>query len=121
MEGTYQTDITGLPKLGNNRYENIFKLYVDSDDRYFYNLKRSITFPDDINEEFIGFFQIDTQVPWTIVSYNIYGTIFLWWTITELNKISNPVSLPEQGAILKYIKPQYIKQVIAQINQQKDG
>ena len=121
MTGTYQSNIAGLPKLGNNRYENIFKLYTDEDNQYFYNLKKSITFPDDINEEFIDFFTLDVLVPWTIISYNIYGTIFLGWSITEINKISNPVILPETGTVLKYIKLQYMKQILSQINQQKNG
>lgn len=121
MNGTYQTNIIGLPNLGNNRYENIFKVYTDEDKFYYYNLKTSITFPDDIDDEFIDYFTLDVQVPWSIISYNIYGTIFLWWSITEINKISNPVILPERGVLLKYIKPKYIKQVLSQITQQKNG
>jgi len=119
MEGEFQTNIKGLPILGDNRYENIFKLYINENDQYFYNLKRSISFPDNISDEYISSFKYDQQVPWTIISFNIYGTIFLWWSITELNKISNPVILPKLGTIIKYIQPKYIKQIVSQINIQK--
>jgi len=117
MEGQFQSNIIGLPILGNNRYENIFKLYKNEDDEYFYNLKTSITFPSDIDDLYISKFSLDISIPWTIISYNIYGTIFLWWSITELNKISNPVILPKTGTVLKYIKPEYIKEIVSQINQ----
>ena len=116
MEGKYQSSIENLPILGNNRYENIFKLYQTEDREYYYNLKTSITFPSDIDDLYIDSFTLDRNVPWTIISYNIYGSIFLWWCITELNKISNPVILPKTGTVIKYIKPQYIKQIVSQIN-----
>ena len=116
MEGQYQSSIENLPILGNNRYENIFKLYQTEDREYYYNLKTSITFPSDIDDLYIDTFTLDRNVPWTIISYNIYGSIFLWWCITELNKISNPVILPKTGTVIKYIKPQYIKEIITQIN-----
>ena len=119
--GLPQSNITGLPLLGNNRYENIFKLYQNENKQFFYNLKKSITFPDDIDERYIDLFSLDRNVPWTVISYNIYGTIFLWWSITELNKISNPVILPKSGTVLKYIKPQYIKQIVSQISGQNNG
>ncbi len=121
MEGTFQSNITSLPKLGHNRYENIFKLYKSNDGKHFYNLKKSVIFPDDINDELIDKFVLDRTVPWTIISYNIYSTIFLWWTITELNKIANPVILPPAGTVLKYIKPKYIDEVLAKIQLQING
>ena len=116
MEGHYQQNISGLPILGNNRYENIFKLFKTENNEYYYNLKTSISFPSDIDDVYIDSFMLDRNVPWTIISYNIYGTIFLWWSITELNKISNPVIMPKSGTIIKYIRPQYIKQIVSQIN-----
>lgn len=120
-EGTYQSNIPGLPSLGQNRYENIFKLYENENNQLFYNLKKSITFPDNIDDRYIDVFSLDRNVPWTIISYNIYGTIFLWWCITELNKISNPVIMPKSGTVIKYIKPEYIKQIVSQISGQKNG
>ena len=122
MDTVYkQSEILGLPILGNNRYENIFNLYVNDDDKFFYNLKKSINFPSNVDERIIDSFTLDRNVPWTIISYNIYGTIFLWWSITELNKISNPVIMPEIGTIIKYIKPSYIQELLSQINQKNNA
>lgn len=122
METAYrQSEILGLPVLGNNRYENIFNIYLNDDDKFFYNLKKSITFPSNVDERIIDSFTLDRNVPWTVISYNIYGTIFLWWTITELNKISNPVIMPEIGTIIKYIKPSYIQELLSQIKQKNNA
>lgn len=120
MEGSFQNQIVGLPNLGPNRYENLFKLYINENNQYFYNLKSSISFPDEIDERYIDSFILDTDVPWTVLSYTLYGTIYLWWTLTELNKIYNPVIMPKQGTKLKYILPEYIKQILGQISNQKN-
>ena len=117
MAGLYQSQIFNLPSLSLTRYENIFKIFKDDDDNYFYNLKTSVTFPDDIDPEFIDTFKLDREVAWTIISYNIYGSIFLWWTLTELNKISNPAI----GRNYDFIKPQYIETVLDQINNIKNA
>tara|TARA_R100001163_G_scaffold728_15_gene1233 strand:+ start:11083 stop:11448 length:366 start_codon:yes stop_codon:yes gene_type:complete len=121
MAGLYQSQIFNLPSLSLTRYENIFKIFKDDDDNYFYNLKTSVTFPDDIDPEFIDTFKLDREVAWTIISYNIYGSIFLWWTLTELNKISNPVTIPAIGRNYDFIKPQYIETVLDQINNIKNA
>ena len=58
MGGLYQSQILILPSLSINRYENIFKLYNDDDDKMFYNLNTSVTFPDNIDPEYIDTFQV---------------------------------------------------------------
>jgi len=121
MEGIYQSDLMSLPSLSLNRYENIFKIHRGEDGEWFYNLKTSVTFPEDIDRQFIDTFKLDREIAWTIISYNIYGSIFLWWTITELNKIANPVIVPKIGRNYDYIKPQYIEPVLDQINNLKNA
>lgn len=120
-KGIYQSNIPGLPNLGRNRYENIFRLFLNNNNHYFYNLNKSISFPDEIDDKFVNYFSLDRSVPWTIISYNIYGTIFLWWTITEINRITNPVILPKTGTVLRYIKPEFIEEVLTQIQIQKNA
>jgi|TARA_R110000751_G_scaffold306747_1_gene426096 hypothetical protein len=121
MGGLYQSQILILPSLSINRYENIFKVYNDDDDKMFYNLNTSVTFPDNIDPAFMDTFKLDRKVSWTVISYNIYGSIYLWWTITELNKISNPVIIPDIGRNYNYIKPQYIETIVDQINNLKNA
>lgn len=115
--GQYQSDIQTLPVLQNTRYENIFKIYQDGDVP-FYNLNKSINFPNDLDPNLFNVFIYDSQMQWPIVSYKLYQTIYLWWLITEVNNIRNPYILPEVGTAMRYIKPEYVQFVLSQIKNQ---
>ena len=80
--GNFQNKIKALTPLKNTRYENIFKLYKTGDkSQYFYNLLQSIYLPENLNEDFIYYQLVNDKIPWTIISYNAYKTIELWWLI----------------------------------------
>ena len=121
MAGAYQNQVPSLSKLSKYRYENIFKVYIDNDENFFYNLNKSVNFPASLDTTFIDNFLLDRNVPWTTISYNIYGTIYLWWTILEVNRIPNPVIMPRPGNIYRYIKPSKIDTVLALIEDQKNA
>lgn len=116
--GQYQNEIVTLPKLQNTRYENIFKIYTDADGLPFYNLNKSVNFPNNLDPELFGVLRYDSATQWPILSYKLYQTIYLWWMITEANKIQNPFILPPVGTTLRYIKPEYVQYVLAQIKAQ---
>lgn len=113
--GKYQNKITELPNINNLRYENIFKLYKLENNQYFYNLLRNIVVPDDIDEEKLVYYPVSKKLPWTMISFNIYGNIELWWLICLVNKVDNPVLTPDIGTVIKAISPEYLKTVIAEI------
>mgnify|MGYP001429592519 CR=1 FL=1 len=122
MAGLYQNQIPSLSKLNKFRYENIFKVYIDdSNNRLIYNLNTSINFPEEISPDFFDQFTLDRKVPWTTISYNIYSTIHLWWMITELNRVSNPIIMPKPGTVYKYIKPNKVNLILNQIESLKNG
>ena len=77
----------------------------------------SIIFPDNLNENLFYTITVNDKTPWTTISYNVYNTIELWWLIVLINKISNPV-LPSSKTTLKILKPEYIRSVLSQINDQ---
>jgi len=116
--GKYQNNIKELPDLNNLRYENIFKMYKNKDSQYFYNLTKTISIPEDIDPGQIIYYRIRRKMPWTMVSFNIYNTIELWWLICLLNKIKNPVEAPETGIIIKALNPDIVSQVITEIKKQ---
>jgi hypothetical protein len=116
MDGEFQSQIPNLPGLKSYRYENIFKLYKTNTDQYYYNLLQSVFMPDKISEETVYYQLITTKMPWTIISFNAYKTIDLWWLICLTNKIYNPVKLPEENALIKIIKPQFVSTVVNEIN-----
>jgi hypothetical protein len=114
--GNFQNKIKALTPLKNTRYENIFKLYKTGDkSQYFYNLLQSIYLPENLNEDFIYYQLVNDKIPWTIISYNAYKTIELWWLICLTNKIYNPVKYPDRGTLLKIIKPIYVNTVLNEI------
>jgi hypothetical protein len=116
MAGQYQNSIPALPNLNIYRYEKIFKLYQTADNQYFYNLIQSIFLPDKLDERALFYITVRQQQPWTTISYNVYQTIELWWLILLTNKIYNPFKLPSTGTVLKIIKPEYIPDILKEIN-----
>ena len=115
--GNYQNNISSLVSLQNTRYERIFKLYTTKDNQYFYNLLQSIYIPGEIDKTALFYMPVKQSLPWSIISFNAYGTMDLWWLITLTNQIYNPVISPTAGTILKIIRPEYVPDVLAEINQ----
>ena len=118
--GIKQNNIYGLNKLDDHKYENIFNVYID-DNYYFYNIMNTISFENLDNEEYYYYYKVDRSLPWTIISYENYKTIHLWWLICICNNVYNSTSFPEVGTILKIIKPDYVSDVLDQISQKVNG
>ena len=114
--GQYQSQIGDLPDLSKYNYENIFRLYKTNNNQYYYNLLQSIYIDGEIDKTKVFYMTVKEQLPWSIISYNAYGTVFLWWLIALVNNIFNPVISPEPGTVLKVIRPQYLTVVLDEIN-----
>jgi hypothetical protein len=91
-------------------------LYKTSDSQYFYNILSTISFPDDLDANLFYSLSINEKTPWPIISYSAYGTIELWWLLAIINKVQNPMEIPNNGSI-KILKAQYVRPVLAQLNQ----
>jgi len=107
-----------VPELGDldiGSYENIFNMYKDEGEFFAYNILRSVHFPADMDNEFFYFYRVENNKVWTRISFDHYGTIQLWWLICLVNKIMNPVTLPDPGTVIRVLKPQYVSQVLEQI------
>lgn len=104
-----------LGDLPSSSYETIFNMYKDQGEFYAYNILKTVRFPNDIEDEFFYFHQTAGRDPWTKLSFDHYGTIRLWWLVCLVNKIMNPVLLPEPGTVIKILKPIYVSEVIDQI------
>jgi hypothetical protein len=114
--GQYQNNISSLPELNIYRYEKILKLYQTGNNQYFYNLVQSLFLPDKLDKRALFYITVQGQQPWTTVSYNVYKTIELWWLILLTNKIYNPFDIPKTGTVLAVIKPQYVPDILKEIN-----
>lgn len=119
-QGLYQNQITSLPSLQRERYENIFKMYntptADSS-TYFYNITTKVQIPEDLNSNVIGKITPSSNMPWTTLSYRLYGTIYLWWLIFLLNNPKDIFTV-KAGITYKYILPEYIDNIITNIQDQ---
>jgi hypothetical protein len=114
--GQYQNSITSLPSLNNNRYERIFKMFKTDNNQYYYNLLQSIYLPDRIDDSKVFYLTVTQNLPWTMISFNAYGNIELWWLIMLTNKAYNPLINPKNGQVLKLIKPEYIPDILNEIS-----
>jgi hypothetical protein len=119
MNGQYQNFIEELPSLQPYRYENIFKLYQTEEGKfYFYNILKTIQSPKDLNNTIFDVAILPPSVPLTTLSYNLYGTTYLWWLICLINDIKTPFDPSLSGKSLKIIKREYIKPILDNIQQQ---
>lgn len=118
ITGTLQKDIPSLPTLDISRYENIFKLYIvekgSKDSYYYYNILNTVTIPDNIEQNLLGTISLNKKLPWTTFSYQLYGTIQLWWLILLVNKPKN-IFYAEPGKQYKYFLPVNVDAILTNI------
>lgn len=121
--GNLQNEIDGLAKLSSSDYERIFRVHTDEADGknfYFYNILRKLEFPQDLNSEYVDFYQVTSAMPLTILAYNVYGNIKMWWLIYLLNKaaLKNNLFVVPAGVKLQYIKAAALPLIYSQITKQ---
>ena len=111
-----QNNVPVLPSLESFRYENIFNVYQNDSSDYFYNILSKVNFPNNIDSTYYDVYTVPHgNMPYTLISYKLYGTILLWWLVCSVNKVQNPIFYPAAGTQLKYLTPQYVRQVLAQL------
>ena len=115
--GAFQNDIDALEDLEDIRYENIFKVYI-KDKKYFYNLLKRVSLSSDINNTSYDMVQVQLDTSWPILSYKVYNTTYLWWIIAAVNNIINPLEGVSGGTVIKIIKPNYVRLLLEEINEE---
>ena len=121
INGATQNEVDQLRALSTDMYENIFKINLidtDNNDLYFYNILNKVIFPDDISDEIVDTIVLQNDIPWTTLSYQLYGTINLWWTVYLLNK-PDYIFKAQAATEYKYIKPGALGAVLQQITVNK--
>jgi LysM repeat protein len=115
----YQNDIPELKKLAIENLENIFKVYQDTDNRYFYNLIQTIQIPSSLPDSFFNIYMIREGDTWPLISYKTYGDIKLWWIITYMNNIINPITSLKPGNTIKLPKKLLAEEILKQVLSQQ--
>lgn len=115
----YQNQISNLPKLKDQNFENIFTVHTDENDFYYYNLLQTVQFPSNLPDIFFVEHTVKPNEPWTLISYKYYNTIKLWWIIAFANNVINPINSLQVGDIIKIPKPSVVKDILTQIQLSK--
>ncbi len=92
--------------------DKIFNQYETSEGIPFYLLSRNIHFPD-ADESLYSYVYVSENIPWTILSYKIYGTIDYWWVLSALNK-QYPF-YAKMGNSVKYIDKSILEEILSYI------
>ena len=93
--------------------DKIFNQYTTSEGVPFYFLNKSVFFPEDESLDIYQFIHADEDIPWTILSYQLYDSISYWWVLSSLNKTSKFYA--KRGEIIKIIKPSYLSKVLQHV------
>jgi nucleoid-associated protein YgaU len=110
-----------LPKLRPDNYENIFNVYIDSNDMYFYNILQTISFPTNLPKGYFNEYNIVYGDTWPLISYKTYNTPNLWWVILLANDIINPVNQPQIGEKIKVPINSVAQAILQQISSNDNG
>lgn len=111
----YQNQIKELPRLKNENYENIFNIFQDKDEKYFYNLLQTVHFPDNLPNGYFDNYTTGYDETLPVIAYRVYGDIRLWWVITHANNIIDPTKKISPGIGLKIPKIQIVTEILTQL------
>lgn len=112
----FQNEIEDLPRLTQDRYENIFNVYLDENSKYYYNLLQNIVLPDNLPDGLFTDYIVKPQDTLPFISYKVFGTINMWWVLCLVNKINNPTIKLEPGTTLKVLNNNTIRLLLQEIN-----
>ena len=99
-----------------SEFFNLYNKVENGVDSYYYNINRTVIInTDKIPVSYYETYVVNENDTWTGISYNVFGTIELWWLILKFNNINNPIELPETGTTLKIPKTNLTKQIMKAI------
>ena len=89
----------------------LFNILLDEDrETKFMNIFRSYILNDEVFTEtsFYNTYQVANGEFWDNISWNLYGTPYLWWIIAILNNVVNPFEELEDGQLLKVLRDDFV-------------
>ena len=112
-----QNDINDfdVKKLASQNLENIFNVYQNEDETYYYNLLKTANFPDDIDPFLYSEYETNPGDTWPLIAWQFYKDVRLWWVICAVNNIQNPVAQPEASTLIKILDSSVVRDVLTKI------
>lgn len=111
-----QNQISDLPRLRTENYENIFNVHTDMNGQYFYNLLQIVVLPPNLPKGYFNEYTVVYGDTWPLISYKNYETTNLWWVILIANDIADATNIVPPSTKLKILKPEIVSLVLNEIN-----
>lgn len=101
-----------VKKLSAQNLENLFYVFQKDNGQYYYNILKTVNFPEDINPNLYTTYETKPKDTWPLIAYNFYKDVRLWWLICSSNNIINPVKQPAPGTILKILNVDSVRNIL---------
>lgn len=112
-----QNDLNDIDyELTEHHYENIFDVYVDEDVGYFFNILKTVNFPENIDPSTYYEYEIRHGDSWASISWRVYKSTLLWWVLCSLNNVMDPLKDLISGEKIKILKPIYLRDILNTIS-----
>ena len=120
-------EIANLPTINIENFENIFNVYQDNNNMYYYNLLQTIIFPENLPLNLFDTYVTKYGDTWPLISHKTLNNTNLWWIILLANNIKNPIIPtyqnkkrktvygPLPGTVLKIPITDLVREILFQI------
>lgn len=112
-------NIDDIPPIAGEYYENILNVYQtqDASNYYYYNISNKVVVDlTNIDEQYIEYIFINSNMPLTTISYRLYNTMHLWWLIAIMNNL-DPINIPAAGSVFVVPRREYLQTILQAIKQ----
>lgn len=92
--------------------ESIFNVYTDEEVGYFYNLLRTVNFPEELDSSVYTTYTVQMNDTWPLIAWKSYGNVKLWWLICSVNGVQNALIPPTTGSTIKVLTSVTVKSLL---------
>lgn len=113
-----QNEIPELPNLNPENVANLFRVGVDENGDYYYDLSDTLYLDmSNIGNESYNEYVVSSKDSAYSISNKFYGTPKLWWLVLTANDITDPFTIPSLvGERIKIIKKSLIGKILTIID-----
>ena len=95
----------------------LFNILKDTDNTKFLNIFKYYKVNEDLERNIVFYYthEVGFDEWWDDIAYKYYENANIWWILPLINGITNPFEDLNEGDLIKILKPQFIYQVIKDI------
>ena len=107
--------------LQNTSMLKLFNILLDEDrETQFMNIFKTLRVNKDVKTDIYAFdtYEVEgeNQAFWDNISFDLYGTPFLWWIVAIFNDVVNPFEELDPGGNLQVLKSDYLYTIFKDID-----